>query len=275
MSLELAGIAVRGLSIGGIETCIDLPHFKVAFDVGRCPAEAVVRKTILFTHAHMDHMGGVAYHCATRALRGMPPPTYIVPRQNVEDFEALFDVWRRLDRSELPHTTIPLAPGEELRLRNDLVARPFASPHSAPCQGYGLWSQKEKLKPELVGRPAEELGRMRREGVEITDSVETLDVAFSGDSRVELLEREPQVRRARLLILETTFVDDRVSVEDCRAMGHLHLDELVERAHLFQNEALLLTHFSARYRPKEIVAALDARLPPDLRARVTPLLPRK
>ena len=63
---RLAGILVDGVSVGGVETCIDLPEFKLAFDIGRCPDDAVLRPTILFTHAHMDHMGGVAWHAATR-----------------------------------------------------------------------------------------------------------------------------------------------------------------------------------------------------------------
>ena len=75
------------------------------------------------------------------------------------------------------------------------------------------------------------------------------------------------------MILECTFLDDRVSVAECRAKGHVHLDEIVERADLFENEAILLTHFSARYSSTEIVALLDAKLPPALRERVTPLLP--
>ena len=80
------------------------------------------------------------------------------------------------------------------------------------------------------------------------------------------------MREARLLILECTFVGDRVPVALARAKGHVHLDELVARAHLLANEALLLTHFSARYADAEVVAALDAALPADLRARTTPLL---
>src|SRR5688572_33484511 len=79
---RLAGHRIEGLSVGGLETCIDCPELKLAFDIGRCPDDAVHRPTVLFTHAHMDHMGGVAWHAATRALRGLAPPTYVVPPQN-------------------------------------------------------------------------------------------------------------------------------------------------------------------------------------------------
>jgi len=43
---------------------------------------------------------------------------------------------------------------------------------------------------------------------------------------------------------------------------------------LFQNEAIVLTHFSMRYRPEEIFAALRT-LPGDLRDRVVAFLPPK
>ena len=86
-----------------------------------------------------------------------------------------------------------------------------------------------------------------------------------------LLLAEGRGGEARLLILEATFLDERVSVDSARARGHVHLDELVERAESMRNEAILLHHFSARYTAAEIEAVLDARLPPALRERVVAL----
>jgi ribonuclease Z len=271
---RLAGHLVEGISIGGVETCIDLPELKLAFDIGRCPDQAVNRPTILFTHAHMDHMGGVAWHAATRDLRGMPAPTYVVPRENEEAFHELFAVWRKLDRAEAPHHVVALLPGEEWALPNKLVARPFRSPHRVPCQGYVLWSRKRKLRAEHRGKREPELRDLRKQiGDAMTEQVEVPEVAFTGDTLIEVVENEEAVRKARLLVIEVTFVDDRVSVAECRSKGHVHLFEVIERAHLFENEALLFTHFSARYQAHEIVAALERHLPPSLRERVTPLLP--
>jgi ribonuclease Z len=270
--LDLAGVEVGGLSIGGLETCILLPRLNLAFDIGRCPDAALNAHTVLFTHAHMDHMGGVAWHAATRALRRMAPPTYVVPRENAEAFAELFEVWRRLDRSDLAHRLVPLGPGEELELGHHLVARPFRATHRVPCQGYGLWRRTKHLLPEQRGKDGRELARLKRAGVAIEEELLRPELAFTGDTRIEVVEREEVVRTARVLVLEVTFLDERVSVEECRAKGHVHLDEVVERAELFENEALLLTHFSARYTKEEIPALLDARLPPGLRERVTPLL---
>lgn len=271
--IRLGGLDIEGISVGGLETFLHLPGLRCAFDVGRCPPEAIGCPTILFTHAHIDHLGGVATHCATRALRHMTPPTYVVPAAEAESFARLFDAWRALDRSDLPHTLVPLAPGERHRIGPGLVAEAFAVRHRGPCQGYALFTQRKKLKPEYRGLEESELKRLRvDEGIEITRLEETVEVANPGDTLVETIEEVELVRRARVLILEATFVDDRVTVAQSRGKGHIHLDELVARAELLGNEAILLVHFSSRYQAPEIVAALDAKFPESLRRRVTPLL---
>jgi ribonuclease Z len=266
------GYRVEGLSVGGIETAIDLPDLKLAFDVGRSPEGVLARETILFTHGHMDHMGGIAYHAAMRALKNLRPPTYVVPPECAEGVRALFEAWARLDHARHAHSLVVLAPGEEWQLRPGWIVKPFRSPHSAPCQGYGIWRRREKLRPELAGLSSEEVGRRKLAGERVTESTLTPEIAFTGDARIEVVEREEVVRTARLLILEVTFLDDRVSVADARKKGHVHLDEVVERAELFQNEALVLTHFSSRYTRAEIEALLAVRLPDRLRERAIPLL---
>src|SRR5262245_42973001 len=106
--VRVLGFEIGGLSIGGVETFIDLPAQRLGFDLGRIHEAAVARPTLLFTHAHMDHMGAVASHAAMRHLRRLPAPTYVVPRENEAAFSELFDVWRKLDRSALEHVLAPL-----------------------------------------------------------------------------------------------------------------------------------------------------------------------
>ena len=52
----LEGYTIEGISIGGHETCVIVPEFKCAFDIGRCPARAVAMNFLFITHAHLDHM---------------------------------------------------------------------------------------------------------------------------------------------------------------------------------------------------------------------------
>lgn len=271
--LRLCGHDIDAISVGGLETCIQLPGWDLAFDIGRCPPGAVHRDRILCTHAHMDHLGGIAYYAATRDLIGLGPPTIWVPAENHADVLSLFDAWRKLDRSDLPATVLPASPGDILPLGPQRHAVPFRSPHRVICQGYALVQSKRRLRRELAGLDEPTIRARRLAGEEVSETVESVEVAFTGDALIEVFDREPLVRAARLLIMEVTFLDERVPVEKARSKGHIHLDEVIARADRITNEALLFTHFSARYSAAEIVDILDARLPPALRARVTPLLP--
>lgn len=270
--LKLVGIDVEAVSVGGLETCIELPGFDLAFDIGRCPPTAVRRKRILCTHGHMDHMGGLAYHAATRDLLGMPPPTYYVPRENHADVLALFDVWRRLDRSELPCRVVPCGPGDRVDIGGGRVAVPFRSPHRVPCQGYAIVVTRKKLLPAYEGLPGEEIHKRRLAGETVSSEHEVVEVAFTGDTVFDVVAREEHVRTARLLVIEVTFADDRVPVDKARGKGHVHLDEIVANADLFENEHLLFTHFSQRYSAADVRRILADRLPPSLQGRVTPLV---
>ncbi|MEX1023654.1 MAG: MBL fold metallo-hydrolase [Planctomycetota bacterium] len=269
---DLAGTRLEAISIGGLETCLHFPEWKLALDIGRSPEWVVKRDRVFFTHAHVDHLAGVAYHAATRSMRGMPVPHYWMPAENVSAFGAMMRAWEPLDGSELAHVAHGLVPGDEVELEAGRFVRAIRAYHNVPALGYVLGERRQKLCSEFLDLPADEIVKRRVAGEVLTEPVELIAAAYAGDTLIDALDREPDLCSARLLILECTFVDDRISVAECRSRGHVHLDEIVERADLFQNEAIALMHFSARYSPGEIRRALDERLPSNLRHRVTPLL---
>jgi len=270
--LRLAGIDVNAISLGGLRTCIQLPAMDLAFDMGCCPDSAVHRSKVLFTHAHMDHMGAVNMHCATRALMKLPPPDYVLPPGVQPAFAALMAAWSQLDGNEMRHNAHTVAPGETYRVRRDVVARPFRTVHRVVSQGYVLYREKRKLRPAWRGRPGPEIAAARARGEDVIEKVEEPEVAFTGDTRIEALDDNPVTYRTKLLIMEVTFHDEQVPVRKSRAMGHIHLDEVVARAERFDNEALLFTHRSARYGVRQVQEILQKRLPSSLYDRVT-LLP--
>ena len=88
-----------------------------------------------------------------------------------------------------------------------------------------------------------------------------------------MLDNQPELYRARVLILECTFLDQRKSLRAARAGCHIHLDELIERADAFGNEQLVLMHFSQMYQPHEIDQILRDRCPDSLYQRIVPFVP--
>ena len=127
--------------------------------------------------------------------------------------------------SDLPHTPVPISPGGEHRVSKTTVIRPFATQHPVPSQGYVVYSTKEKLKAEYAGKAGLEIRDLRRAGVEVTDTVEVPEVAFTGDTTSDWITNaggDPvaaDALRAKLLICECTFVDDSVTPEARLVMG--------------------------------------------------------
>lgn len=271
--IEAAGVTIGGVSVGGLETCIELPSWKLCFDLGRCPPTAHRWGRVLFSHAHVDHLGGIPFHAATRDLMGMSVPDYHVPAENVDDLEALLAAWRRLDRSPLPCRVHGASPGDVITVGPGREAQAFRAVHRVPALGWALWSTRKRLLPAFVGLPGPQIAQLRAEGVVIDQAIRTPELAFSGDSTIDIVDREAVVRQARVLILEVTFWDDKVSVEKARGKGHVHVDEVLERADLFANEAIVFTHLSQRHPPEDVRRILDSRFPAHLRERVQVLFP--
>ncbi|EOY12599.1 hypothetical protein SCA6_018578 [Theobroma cacao] len=267
--MQIEGYQVEGLSIGGHETCIIFPSLNLAFDIGKCPQRALSQDFLLISHGHMDHIGGLPMYVATRGLYGMKPPTIIVPTAIKEDVEKLFEVHRKMDHSELKHNLIGLDVGEEFFLRRDLKVRAFRTYHVIPSQGYVVYSVKQKLKQEYFGLSGNEIKNLKSSGVEITYTTTAPEVAFTGDTTSDFIvdKTNIDVLRARILVVESTFIDNSVSVEHARDYGHIHLSEIINYADKFENKAILLIHFSARYALEKIEEAVSA-LPSPLAGRV-------
>ena len=268
------GLVVGGLSIGGLETCVDLPELRVAIDLGRVPDVAVARADILFTHAHMDHMGGAPWHCATRSLRGLPPPRYAMERCHAEAFGRVMQAWRELDRSAMEHELVLVSPGDEVALAAGRKARCFRSTHLVPTLGWCVLETRRKLKRAFIGASRDTIVRAKEAGEPIHDETEVPIFAHCGDTTIDVLEREELPRRAQVLMLECTFIDESIGVAEARARGHVHLDEISGRPELFDEVGtLVLSHLSPRWSPRAARAILDERLPPALRAKCAYFLP--
>ncbi|KAL6604581.1 hypothetical protein ACP70R_043008 [Stipagrostis hirtigluma subsp. patula] len=267
--LQIEGYPVEGISIGGHETCVMFPTLSLAFDIGRCPQRAVSQDFLFVSHAHLDHIGGLPMYVATRGLYRMRPPTIFVPACVAGHVARLFEVHRAMDQSELAHKLVPLEVGQEYELRRDLKVKAFRTYHTIPSQGYVIYAVKQKLKQEYLGLPGSEIKKLKLSGVEITNTVTTPEIAFTGDTMSDFIldPDNADVLKARILVVESTFLDDSISLEHAKEYGHTHLFEIVSQSEKLENKAILLIHFSARYTVEEIDAAID-RLPPSFRSRV-------
>ncbi len=271
VEIEAAGIPIEGVSIAGHESFYKLPGFRTLLEFGRAPEDVLGFPTVCVSHGHLDHITGLAHYASRRRLARLPTARVFVPAETRPHVEQWVDACEKLEHIDYEIEVVAVAPGDRIRLRNDLELRVLPGRHRVPTVGYLFSEVKHKLKDEFLDRSGEDIAALRGKGVEVTRREEIPLLAYPGDSGHEIFEACPELFRARVLLLECSFLlpEDK---DRAREYAHIHLDDILERAHLFENEAVVLTHFSQRYSPEEIRQALCA-IPAPLSERVIPFLP--
>jgi ribonuclease Z len=266
---------IRGVSVGGVYTSLAVPELGIVFDAGISPRSAGGIDTILLSHGHADHVGALPALLGIRALHGKSkPPRVVMPAEIVDDLTSALAALSKLQRWPLEVNAVGMLPGDEIELRGDLLVRAVRTFHPVPSLAYVIVRRVSKLRAEFRGLPGPEIAARRLAGEAMTEHEDRLELAYATDTLVSVLDHAPDLLRARVLIMECTFLDERKTIEAARAGCHVHLDEVVERAERFENEHVVLMHLSQLYRPGEVAGILDARVPPALRRRIIPFVPK-
>lgn len=269
--LYLPPIRVQGISIAGEESVVQVPELDVCFDIGRCPRIALASPYIALSHGHMDHSAGLAYYFSQRYFQGMDIGTVLCHPKLERPIHAMMRAWVELESQRTPYKVKALEPDETIEIKNHIVLRAYATTHTVPSLGFVLLEQRSKLKPELVGLPQARLVELKTQGQEITIPLEIPLVCYTGDtSRADHFDR-PDVRQARVLIIECTFLEDghrsRASIGK-----HLHLDDIVALLDVVEAEAVILTHLSRRTHIGAARLQLERLVPEHHRHRVYVLM---
>ena len=166
-----------------------------------------------------------------------------------------------------------MEPGSRVSLRRDLSMTCFPADHRVPTLAFVASEERHRLLPEYESKSREEIKALAAEGTEVAERVAIPLAAFSGDTSAAILDRAArEFFRAKVLLLECSFVEaqDR---HRAAPFKHIHLDEIAERADLFENEVVVLTHLTLRTPPDVIRRLVKRRLPARLADRAVPFLP--
>lgn len=264
-SFAYKNIKVNGISVGGIESCYILPEYKIAFDMGRCPEELVQVPTVFLTHGHLDHSAGIAYYYSQRSLKGLPDGQVFMPKKIVRPMRKILKTWHKIEQFQYNIRVEGLKHHHETEIRKKVTVKSLPSWHRVHSQGYVLLEEKIKLKPEYLHLSGRKIQKMKEAGEDIFLKEKVPMFCYSGDTDIRFVKENPEVQKARVLFLECTYIDDKRPPERAHLWGHTHLYDIIAEPELFQNEKLVLVHFSRRYSAQQIEKTLKKKLPMELK----------
>ncbi|MEN1678710.1 MAG: MBL fold metallo-hydrolase [Planctomycetota bacterium] len=258
---EHAGLTIEGYSRAAVQTYWRVPELSLGFDLGAQPWSFMGTERWFVSHGHLDHIAALPVYVARRRMMKMEPPTIYLPETLTGPVREILKHYSRMDRGRTPCELVPVVDGEEIELSRELVVTAHATKHTVYSLGYVVWERRKKLKPEYTDLAGHEIRDLRLAGTEVTREVREPLVAYLGDSAPPGLDNNPVMYEAKVLITELTFVAPDHRKEKIHKHGHMHLDDLVERADRFKNELIIAGHLSTRYHPKQVEAMVKKRLP--------------
>ncbi|HWW61630.1 MAG TPA: MBL fold metallo-hydrolase, partial [Thermoanaerobaculia bacterium] len=237
-----------------------------------CPDALVHMPHVFITHAHLDHAAGIPFYAGQRQLQGMDGGTIFVPSEAADDMHALLALHEKMTNAPFGVEIVGVAEGQLLRVGRSHLVRGHRATHRVAARAYEIVEVRHHLREEFFGRDGREIAALRRDGIAIEERAEVPILFYTGDTDRGILEQNEAIYKAEVLLIECSFVAEGHQ-ERAAQYRHIHIDDIAEFADRFENQLIVLTHFSRRYSREEIRAAVRRRIPFRLRDRIRLALP--
>lgn len=264
VNFSYSGLDFVGVSEGGIRTSVALPSRNLFFDVGNLPLDFLHLENLFVTHGHLDHANGIPYFISQRSLKNLQKPKIYLPEKIHGLTDEILKLYQKIEEFTYNYELIGAENYKLVSFDKNMYFKAIPTHHRIPSVGYTIFDKVFKLKPEFAHLNSQEIISLKKIGQIVTEEKLSPIVSFSGDTKIEYVLENEDVQKSKILFLECTYLDDKRNIERARQWGHLHLDEIVQNYKAFQNERLVLIHFSKRYKYKEIKEYVYSKLPKEL-----------
>lgn len=262
---------IIGDSWAARNTMFYIPELAISLDIGK---ESEQHPTHIFiSHAHCDHTKGLASHL----LEPVGTPIVVMPKPSANNVRQLVNSyhratkhsdsvqikWKVIEVSILNDNTMeePLFLSELMLIKNiTFKIELFKCAHSIPGTGYGFIEQRSKLDDAFVGMTQEEINNAKHEGHNVTKIIEVPHFCYLGDTthHVFYIDKQCKVLNKNIekygtIIVECTFLYEGDDIKQAKKTKHMHWDNLKPYVESHPNINFVLSHFSTRYKPKDII----------------------
>lgn len=248
---------IRGYSRSAYRTGFYIPELDLMLDAG--PQNHQKPSTVFITHTHIDHIA-----CLPLTMIGDVKPNqefqiyahYMAEKYIANYIKAMFSANAMMDLEECNdwYKYFPVRGGDTFPItlnKNKLSVQVWDCQHSIPTVGYGLSLSKSKLKQEYVGLLGQEIAKLRKSGIEISEEIWYKKLAYVCDTSIDVLEIYPSILEYEVVMIECTFLlpDE---FENAKLTKHIHWSQLAPYVIANPNVYFVAFHFSQRYRDAEI-----------------------
>ncbi|QDK45958.1 MBL fold metallo-hydrolase [Bdellovibrio sp. ZAP7] len=251
----------HGLSLSGIRTAIAMPELSLSFDVAQGFPYLLNLKKFFISHGHLDHAAGIPYIISQKAMTSQNAAQFYMPGSLVEPMTNIMREWEKIEGHQYKFEFIPVKADDEIEINQQNYVKVFPTTHRIESFGYTLFETSKKLRADLQGKSQEDIVNLRRKGEDVNEIHHHPMVTFTGDTQIEFLGVRPWVKKSKILIMESTYLDDRKTIANAREWGHTHLDEIIPHLDEIESEQIVLIHISSRYSDAEALRLIKSRIP--------------
>ncbi len=250
----------HGMSLSGIRTSLCMPELHLAFDTAQGFPFLIPMKKFFISHGHLDHAAGIPYIISQKNLFRMPVAEYFMPPSLVEPLTKIMRLWEQIEDHQYKFNFIGVGL-EEIEVNAGHFIKAFPTFHRVESFGYTLFKRTRKLSSHFTGASREEIIKARSAGEIIDQVFDQPLVTFTGDTKIEFLNGPDWIRNSKVLILESTYLDDKKTIQQARDWGHTHLDEIIPHLDDIKSEKIALIHISSRYSMDEARRIIEQKIP--------------
>lgn len=264
----------------GMESCVVVSlsigqskKLHLAFDMGYACQQSVKCNHVFISHGHMDHCSAMHQHASKRSLMRNSHAKYYLGSELVRPMETIQENLNQISEFPFQADWTVTNPNDVVQLPGPYHVVPFKTFHRVPSMGFLLYKTTSEVKEEFSKYSRSELKQMELRGEQVYNEVVSPELAYTGDTTFEVFTPPsiPDLLKVKVLITECTYINTVKNINEAltRERGHIHLHEIIRNQHIFSDvQALMLVHFSERYKAENIFHTINKLCPTELKGKL-------